>query len=352
MPADTIPGTRRTGRSDARPRPARRRLLGLVILAAGLIVVTLCSLAIGASDISPHTVLDAVLHYDPANPEHIAVIAKRLPRTVVGLVVGAALGLAGTLAQGVTRNPLADPGILGINQGAALSVVVGIAVFDASSPAQYLWFAFAGAAVAAALVWLIAGRGRDGATPVKLALAGAAVAAAFLSLVAGVLIASQESLDRMRFWQVGSVAGRDFDVLLPALPALVLGGVLALLSGRSLNLLALGDDVASGLGLHVDRARLFAGGVVVLLTGAATAVCGPIAFLGLIVPHVVRLATGPDYRWVLAYAAPAAATVLVGADVVGRLLARPGELQVGIVLAGIGAPVFIAIVRRGPAVSL
>jgi iron complex transport system permease protein len=327
-------------------------VVAAVVLLAGLVLVAAASLAIGASDIGLHTVVDAFLRHDPANPDHIAVISKRLPRTVVGLVAGAALGLAGTVAQGVTRNPLADPGILGINQGAALSVVVGIAAFDASSPGQYLWFAFAGAGLAAVLVWLIAGRGRDGATPVKLALAGSAVAATFLSLVSGVLMASQESLDRMRFWQVGSIAGRGFDVLLPALPALLIGSALALLLGRPLNLLALGDDAAHALGLPVNRARLFAGSVVVLLAGAATAVCGPIAFLGLIVPHLVRLATGPDYRGILAFSAPAAALVLLGADVVGRLLARPGEVQVGIVLAGIGAPVFIALVRGRKAVSL
>ncbi|MGC3995570.1 MAG: iron ABC transporter permease [Propionicimonas sp.] len=323
-----------------------------MLLLAAVVVVAVASLAIGAADISWPTVLDALFHYDAANPEHIAVVEKRLPRTVIGLVCGAALGLSGAVAQGVTRNPLADPGILGVNEGAALSVVIGIWVFGASSPTQYLWFAFAGAAVAAVLVWLIAGRGRDGATPVKLALAGSAISAAFLSLVSGILIASQESLDRMRFWQVGSVAGRGYDVLLPALPALLVGIVAALCCGRLLNLLALGDDTAAGLGLPVNRARLFAGAVVVVLAGATTAVCGPIAFLGLIVPHLVRMLTGPDYRWVVAYSAPAAAVVLVAADVAGRVLARPGEVQVGIVLAGIGAPVFIALVRRGWSVTL
>ncbi|MFT4108380.1 FecCD family ABC transporter permease [Propionicimonas sp.] len=319
---------------------------------AGVFVVGVASLAIGAADISWPTVLDALFHYDASNPDHIAVVDKRLPRTIVGLVCGAALGLAGAVAQGVTRNPLADPGILGVNQGAALSVVIGIWAFGASSPTQYLWFAFGGAAAAAVLVWLIAGRGRDGATPVKLVLAGAAISAAFLSLVSGILIASQESLDRMRFWQVGSIAGRGYDVLLPALPALIAGIVAALCCGRLLNLLALGDDTATGLGLSVNRARLFAGAVVVVLAGAATAVCGPIAFLGLIVPHLVRMLTGPDYRWVAAYSAPAAAVVLVAADVAGRILVRPGEVQVGIVLAGIGAPVFIALVRRGWSVTL
>lgn len=352
MPAETDLRQRRTDRT-ARNRPAQWRLLGAIGLLAALVVVCVLSLAFGAAaDIGWPTVVDAVFHHNPANPDHIAVVDKRLPRTIVGLVCGAALGLAGAVAQGVTRNPLADPGVLGINQGAALSVVIGIWLFGATSPTQYLWFAFAGAAVAAALVWLIGGRGRDGATPVKLALAGAAISAAFLSVVAGILIASQESLDRMRFWQVGSIAGRGYDVLLPALPALLVGIVAALAQGRVLNLLALGDDTAAGLGLAVNRARLLAGAVVVVLAGAATAVCGPIAFLGLIVPHLVRMVTGPDYRWVLAYSAPAAAVLLIGADVAGRVLARPGEVQVGIVLAGIGAPVFIALVRRGWSVTL
>lgn len=321
----------------------------LLVLA---VVVTLASLGVGAENISPGAVWSALTHYDPTNTDHISVLDKRLPRTVVGLLAGAALGLAGTIAQGLTRNPLGDPGVLGINQGAALAVVIGLTVFGAGRPSQYMWFALLGAAVAAMIIWLFAARGRDGATPVKLALAGAAVAAAFVSVVSGLMIANQESLDLMRFWQVGGLAGRGYAVLLPTLPIMLPAIGVALLIGRQLNLLALGDEAATGLGLRVGRARLVAGILVVLLAGTATAVCGPIAFLGLIVPHLVRLATGPDHRWVLAGAAPAGAVLLVAADVIGRLLARPGELQVGIVVAVIGAPVFIAVVRRGRMASL
>ena len=344
--------TRRTGSRTRERGPARRRALGALILIAALLTACLASLAVGTAQIPLHTVWHAITAYDPTDPEHIAIVAKRLPRTLAGLAVGAALGLSGTLAQGLTRNPLADPGILGISQGAALAVVTAITVFGATAPSQYLWFAFLGACVAAILVWTIASRGRDGATPVKLALAGAAIAASFGSLVAGVLIANQQALDTMRFWQVGSLAGRGLDVLLPALPAIVLASLGALLMGRSLNLLALGDDTAQALGLKPGRSRLISGALMAVLAGAATAVAGPIAFLGLVVPHAVRFVVGHDYRWVLAYSAPAAAALLVAADVVARIVARPGEVQVGIVLAVIGAPVFIGIVRRGKAAGL
>lgn len=352
MSADTSSALTRRSSPHRGGGPARRRALGGAFLVAALVAVCFASLAIGTADIPLHTVWHALTAFDPADPDHIAIVLKRLPRTLVGIAVGVALGLAGTLAQGITRNPLADPGILGISQGAALAVVAGIVVFGATQPAQYLWFAFAGACVAAVFVWSIASRGRDGATPVKLALAGAAVAAAFSSLVSGVLIADRQALDTMRFWQVGSLAGRGFDVLLPALPAIVVGAVAALTLGRTLNLLALGDDTAAALGVRVGRSRLIGGALVAVLAGAATAVAGPIAFLGLIVPHAVRILTGADYRWILAYSAPAAATLLVAADVVARVVARPGEVQVGIVVAVIGAPVFIALVRRGKAATL
>jgi len=330
---------------------SRRAWAGLLIVVA-LVAAATASLAIGAAQIPLHTVWEALTSYDPTNPEHIAVVDKRIPRTLVGIVVGAALGLAGTVAQGVTRNPLADLGILGINQGAALGVVAGIILVGATAPAQYMWFGIVGAAAATMLVWLLASRGREGATPVKLALAGAAIAASFASVVSGILISDNLALDSMRFWQVGALAGRGYDVLLPALPLCVLGGVLALALGRSLNLLALGDDTAHGLGLKTGRARVLSGVVITVLGGAATAVAGPIAFLGLVVPHAVRAIVGPDYRWILAYSAPAAAIVMLVSDVLARVVARPGELQVGIVLAVIGAPVFIGIIRRGKAASL
>jgi iron complex transport system permease protein len=317
-----------------------------------LVVAALLSLAIGSAKIPLSTVWSALSGYDPTNPEHIAIVEKRLPRTVIGLVVGAALGLAGTLAQGVTRNPLADPGLLGVSQGASFGVVVALTVFGLVRPTQYMWFAFVGALLATGIVWLVASRGREGATPVKLALSGAAIAAAFGSLVAGVLIIDQQALDAMRFWQVGSLAGRGYDVLLPVLPVMLISAVMAACSGRTLNLFALGDDTARGLGLHVGRRRLLVGALIVLLAGGATAIAGPIAFLGLIVPHLVRLFSGGDYRWILSLSVPVSALVLLVADILARVVARPSELQVGIVLAIVGAPVFVAIVRRGRAAGL
>ncbi|MDQ1217665.1 FecCD family ABC transporter permease [Microbacterium arborescens] len=321
----------------------------MAVLLAGAVVA---SLAIGTSEIPLGTVWDALTAYDPTDPEHIAIVEKRLPRTLVGVVIGAALGLSGTIAQGLTRNPLADPGILGVNQGAALAVVTAITVFGATGPGSYLWFAIGGAAIAAAVVWVLSSRGRDGATPGKLALAGAAVSAALFSLVSAVLIVSREALDAMRFWQVGALAGRGLDVLVPVLPVLIVAAIVALSAGRTLNLFALGDETAAALGLRVNRARLLLAVVLVVLAAAATAVAGPIAFVGLVVPHVVRGIVGADYRWILLFAAPVAAILLVAADVVARTVARPGELQVGIVVAAVGAPFFIALVRRGRMVGL
>jgi iron complex transport system permease protein len=277
---------------------------------------------------------------------HLIVQSLRLPRTLVAIMIGVALGLAGALVQGLTRNPLADPGILGVSAGAALAVVTGIFVFGVGSLSGYVWFAFAGAAVTSVAVYLLGASGRDGVTPVKLALAGAAVTAFLGSLTTTVLLTDAATLDQYRFWAVGSVAGRDLSVVVQVAPFLALGTAVALTTGRSLNALALGDDVARSLGARVGPARIVAAVAVVLLVGGATAAAGPIGFVGLTVPHVARAITGPDYRWVLTYSAVLAPSLLLAADVLGRVVARPGELQVGIVTALVGAPVFIALVRR------
>ena len=342
-----------TGRATSR-RPARRRrlVIGLATLLVALAAVCALSLAVGANALPLSVVVDALTSYDPTNPDHLVVIEKRLPRTLVGLVAGAALGAAGTLMQGLTRNPLADPGLLGISAGASLFVVGAISFFGVSQVGGYVWFAFAGAAVAAAIVYGVASVGREGATPVKLALAGAAVTAALTSVVTAVLLVDRAALDLMRFWQDGSLAARGSTVVWQVLPFVVVGLVLALGLGRSLNGLALGDDVARGLGQDVTRTRVVAGVAIVLLCGAATAAVGPVAFVGLVVPHVARYVVGLDYRWVLPYAAVAAPVLLIGCDVIGRVVARPGELQVGVVTAVVGAPLFIALVRRGKTVSL
>jgi iron complex transport system permease protein len=248
--------------------------------------------------------------------------------------------------QGVTRNPLADPGILGVNGGAALFVVVGIHWFDVATLSGYVWFAFAGAAVAAVVVYAIGSAGREGATPVKLALAGAAVSAMLASATTAVLLIDASTLDQYRFWAVGSLAGRSTAIVTQVLPFFLVGAAIALASGRLLNALSLGDDVARSLGQRVGLARAVAALGVVVLCGTATAAAGPIVFVGLAIPHVARAITGPDHRWILPYAMVLAPVLLLGSDVVGRVVAPPAEVQVGIITALVGAPVFIALVRR------
>ncbi|HEU5484474.1 MAG TPA: iron chelate uptake ABC transporter family permease subunit, partial [Microlunatus sp.] len=293
-----------------------------------------------------HAVWDSIVAYDPDNTDHLVIRELRLPRTILGLLVGAALGMAGAVMQGVTRNPLADPGILGVNAGAALLVVLGISVFGVTSILGYVWFAFAGAAVASVVVYSVAALGREGATPVKLALSGAAISAAFGALTSALLLLDRATFDQFRFWAVGSLAGRDMAIVVQIAPFLVAGCLLALCLGRVLNTLSLGEDVARGLGADVIFSRAVSAAAIVLLCGAATAACGPIGFVGLTIPHVARMIVGPDYRWALPYSMIMAPILLLAADIIGRVIARPGELQVAIVTALLGAPVFIALVRR------
>lgn len=327
-----------------RPLHGGRVLLFVACLFV-LFLAGIASLAIGARAISIEILLQALTQFDPSNGDH-AVVLSRLPRTVLGLLAGAALGLAGAAMQGVARNPLADPGILGVNSGAALAVVIGIFVFGVTNFTEYIWFAFLGATAAALLVYAVASLGRDGATPVKLALAGAALSAGMVSLANAVLVSSRQTFDTFRFWQVGTVSGRGWDVIGPLIPFLAVGIILTLLTGKVLNSLSLGDDIARGLGQNVVLARALTALGVVILCGAATAAAGPIAFVGLVIPHVVRAFTGPDYRWILPFSMVLAPVLLLVADVVGRIVLPPGEVQVGIVTAIIGAPVFIWLVRR------
>jgi iron complex transport system permease protein len=322
------------------------RLLGLLVACGLLVLVVLASIAVGSRQIPLGTVLDALANPAAADDEHAVVRSLRVPRTVAGLLVGVALGLAGAVMQGVTRNPLADPGLLGVSAGASFAVVLGSSVLGVGSALGYVWFAFAGAAVASVVVYTLGAIGRGGATPVKLALAGAAVSSLLLSLTTAMLLTNQSTLDEYRFWAVGSISGQDRDVIIQLAPFLAVGALMALAAGPVLNSLALGDDVARSLGSRLGFARAAAAAAVVLLVGAATALAGPIAFVGLTIPHVARAITGPDYRWVLAYSMMLAPILLLGSDVVGRVVARPGELQVGIVTAVVGAPFFVVLVRR------
>jgi iron complex transport system permease protein len=337
-------------RADQRPGRARIKprflVLGLAGLVIALALVCLLSVAVGARAIPLGHVLDAFTHYDADNTEDLIIATLRVPRTLVGLLVGVALGLSGAVMQGVARNPLADPGLLGVNEGAALFVVIAIAFLGVTTTLGYIGFAFVGAAVVSTIVYGIGSMGREGATPVKLALAGAAVSAALGSITTAILLTDLAAFDQFRFWAVGSLAGRGYDTIGAVAPFIVAGTILALCTGRVLNALALGDDVARALGQKVWLARLLSAAAVVVLCGAATAAAGPIGFIGLTVPHVARLITGPDYRWILPYSMLLAPILLIGSDVVGRVIARPGEVQVGIVTALIGAPFFIALVRR------
>ncbi|MEO8698351.1 MAG: iron chelate uptake ABC transporter family permease subunit [Acidimicrobiales bacterium] len=309
-------------------------------------LVVLCSIAVGSKPIPFSTVLDALFHYDASSNDHLIVRSLRIPRTLVGVMVGVALGLAGAVMQGVARNPLADPGILGVEAGASLFVVVAIYSFGISSLIGYVWFAFAGAAITSVVVYSLGSLGREGATPVKLALAGAAITAFLGSITTAILLIDVATLDQFRFWAVGSLSGRNGTIATQLAPFIIVGTVMALASGRMLNAMALGDDVARSLGQRVGLARLFSAASIVLLVGAATAAAGPIAFIGLTVPHIARSITGPDYRWVLPYSAALAPILLLGSDIIGRIIARPAELQVGIVTALVGSPFFVALVRR------
>ncbi len=335
-----------TAAAERRGSAVPIRAGGLLLLAAGLLAVLFFSITVGARPISLADVFAALTAPETGNTSHRIILELRLPRTLVGLLVGAALGMSGAILQGATRNPLADPGLLGIQTGATLCVVLGISVFGITTLSGYVWLAFLGAGLATVLVYLIASMGREGATPVKLALAGAAVTAALGSVTSAILITSVETLDQIRFWQVGALTGRTMDILSQVAPFLLAGIVLALTTGRILDGLALGDDVARGLGQRVQLNRAFAGLAAVILAGAAVAAAGPIAFVGLTIPHVARAMTGPNYRWILPYSMLLGPILLLGADIVGRVIVPPGELQVGIVTAAIGAPVFIAFVRR------
>ncbi len=326
-------------------RAWRRRLLIVVLLLALLASTCLASVAWGAKPIPLGEVWSALVT-PTGDHSDLIVRSLRVPRTVLGVLVGAALGVAGGLMQGHTRNPLADPGILGVNAGAAFGVVLAIYTLDITSLLGFVWFAFAGALVASVLVFVLGSLGGSGATPVTLALAGAAVSVLLFALVQALLLLDQQTLNVYRFWVVGGLAGRGFEIIVPVLPFVAAGLVLALANAPGLNALALGADVARGLGQSIARTRVVGVVAITLLAGGAVAAAGPLAFLGLVVPHLARYVTGPDYRWLLPYAALLGASLLLAADTLGRVAARPGELPAGIVLALVGAPFFIALVRR------
>ncbi|MFD8611848.1 FecCD family ABC transporter permease [Streptomyces sp. NPDC059631] len=336
------PPEERAARAAAPPSRRGARAAGLLASAALLLLVALASVAIGAKGLSPAQVWHGL--FQDSGTYGDVVVGQRLSRTLLGLLAGSALGLAGAVLQALTRNPLADPGILGINAGASAAVVTAITYFGVTGLSGYVWFAFLGAAAVGALVWFLGGS--RGATPVRLALAGTAIGAALYGYVQAVMITDDAALGRMRFWTVGSLASATNETVVQVLPFCVAGTVLALLLARPLNALSMGDDTARALGARLHRTRALAMLAATLLCGAATAACGPIVFVGLMVPHAVRSFTGPDLRWILPYSTVLSPVLLLGSDVIGRIVARPAEVQVGVVTALIGGPVFILLVRR------
>ncbi|MEU7452246.1 FecCD family ABC transporter permease [Streptosporangium roseum] len=325
--------------------------MGLGALAVVLLVAGAVSLAVGARALSPAEVWHG-LFTPPGSDQRLTEITLivqtvRVPRTVLAIVAGVALGVSGALIQGYTRNPIADTGLLGVNSGASFAVVMVILLFGLSNPYQYVWFAFLGAAVAGVVVFGLASIGRGAGNPLTLALAGQGVTVFLAAMTTAVALSDKASLNALRFWNAGSVAGVGFDIIWPVVAFIVAGLVLALTTLPAINLLNLGDDAARALGVNITLSRTVGIVAITLLAGATTAACGPIAFLGLMVAHVARYLTGPDYRWLVPCAGLLGAVVLLGCDIVGRVVTRPGELQAGVVLALVGAPFFAALVWRG-----
>ncbi len=324
------------------------------MISAGAIGVVLCvfaSLALGSRNVGPEDVIRALLGGGGESFDAL-VVRERIPRTVFSIIAGASLGVSGALMQAITRNPIADPSILGVNTGASLFVVSGIAFFHINTAGEYIWFALAGAAVTSVFVYKIGSMGYGGATPIKLALAGAATSAALSSLVSAVILPRTDVMNAFRFWQVGSVSGATWEGILTVSPFLAAGLIMGILSAPALNALALGDDVATGLGVKTGMVRIVGALAGVLLCGATTALAGPIGFVGLMIPHTMRLICGPNMRYIVPMSAVGGAILLTVSDTIGRLIGNPGEVEAGIITAFFGAPILILIAMRAKVRSL
>ena len=327
------------------------RTFGLLAIAALLVGAAIASVMIGAKPLSPGEVLEAL--FSPADTANRAVVwDSRIPRTVTGIIVGAALGVCGALIQAYTRNPLADPGILGVNAGATFAITIAIGALGIGSPLGFVWFALGGALIATVGVYLVAAAGRLGPTPEKLTLAGVAVAAVLGGMSTILQIKNPETFAGTLNWGVGSIGARSLELVASLSPLIVVGLIIAFLLARPLNAFALGDDLGRSLGVKVGTVRIGTIAAITLLAGTATAIAGPIAFVGLMVPHAVRWFTGPDQRWIIPYSMFGAGVLLLVSDIIGRVVLPSGELQVGLVTAFIGAPVLVLIARQSRAVGL
>lgn len=317
-------------------------LFGVFIVFAFMVA----SAIFGLTNITWQMMLDSFLHFDGSN-EHLIIRESRVPRALIGAAVGASLAISGALMQGLTRNPLASPGLFGINAGAGFFSVLAVTVFSVHSLTQFTWITFGGAAISAVILYLLGSLGRDGLTPMKITLAGAALASLFLSLTQGMLTLNEKALEEVLFWLAGSVEGRSLDALVAVLPYFIAGWGMALAITGKMNALTIGEDVAKGLGQRTMLVKIVAGLVVVLLAGGSVAVAGPIGFVGIVVPHMARALVGADYRWIMPYSGMLGALLLIGADIGARYIIMPKEIPVGVMTALIGAPFFIYIARKG-----
>ena len=318
--------------------------LGLIL---GLLVLIICfifSISLGAAKIPLEDVFRSFVAFDVSR-EHLIIRTVRLPRSILAILVGASISVAGALMQGITRNPLAGPGILGVSSGAVFSVVMAIFLFGASNPSVYIWYAFLGAGVTTFSVYFLASWGRGGATPLNLTIAGAAISSLFASLTSGILIVSQRTLEEIRFWLAGSLAVTEEGIIIQVLPYICIGMILALAISRQVTILSLGEDIAKGLGQKTIAVKLAAVICVLLLNGSAVAAAGAIGFIGLIIPHIVRFMVGVDYRWIIPYSAIFGAILLLCADICARLIVQPQEVPVGIMTALVGAPFFVYLAK-------
>lgn len=319
-------------------------LPGYFVCIGLLLLCLMWSITNGAADISPDTVF-AALFYPDGSFDHLLIQTSRLPRVLAGALVGAGLAVAGAVMQGLTRNPLADSGLLGINAGAAFAVVLAVYLIGDPPLSVYAFFGFIGAGAAAVIVYTLGSLGRGGATPLRLTLAGVILTSFVSSFTTAILITDKETLDKIRFWTAGSLAGRDMALLAQTAPYILIGIAATVFISRQLTTLSLGDDVAVGLGQNTFRVKAIAAAIVVLLAGGSVALAGPIGFVGLVVPHIVRFVVGVDYRWVIPYSAVVGAILVTVADVAARIVIRPEELPVGVMMAFFGAPFFIGLAR-------
>ncbi|MBK5413204.1 FecCD family ABC transporter permease [Pseudomonas sp. TH31] len=321
----------------------------LKLWSAGIVLLLSCvlSLAVGATWIPLSQVAAAFVHPDPLSISHVLVTTTRLSRTLMAMAVGASLAVAGALMQALTRNPLASPGLFGINAGATFFIILFSSLFSLSSPDAWLWCAFIGAAVAGSLVWLIGNMGQGSLSPLRIVLAGAAMAALFSAFSQALLVVNQDGLDTVLFWMAGSLTERSLSVAAPLLLCGVLGLFGAMLLAGQVNVLNAGEEIATGLGQRTGLIRLLMSVLVVCLAGSAVALAGSIGFIGLLVPHMVRKGLSIDHRWLLPGCALLGAILLLLADTLSRVLILPQEVPVGVMTALFGAPFFILLARRG-----